>query len=84
VLAAAVCLVSGAAAQSGGGTYRLDPMTVAAGGGSASGGAYRLSGTLGQPAAATLSGSSYVLHDGFWGPVSGETGDAIFADGFDP
>jgi hypothetical protein len=80
---AIACLAGAAAAQSGGGPYRVDPATIASGGGTASGGTYHLSGTLGQPAAVTLSGSSYVLHDGFWGPASDGTGDAIFADGFD-
>ncbi|HEY0230449.1 MAG TPA: hypothetical protein VGC55_04275 [Dokdonella sp.] len=81
--AAVAGLAGGAAAQSDGGSYRIDPMTIASGGGTANGGAYRLSGTLGQPAATTLTGSSYVLHDGFWAPASGTAGDTIFANGFD-
>jgi len=76
-------LASGATPHSDGGSYQLDPATIASGGGTANGGAYRLSGTLGQPAAATLTGSSYALHDGFWGPASNAVGDAIFANGFD-
>jgi hypothetical protein len=76
-------LAAGATPQSDGGPYRLEPATIASGGGSASGGGYRLDGTLGQPAAATLTGASYVLHDGFWGPASNVAGDTIFANGFD-
>ena len=76
-------LAVGATPQSDGGSYRLDPATIASGGGTSSGGVYRLSGTLGQPAAATLTGSSYALHDGFWGPASNAAGDMIFANGFD-
>ncbi|HET6546442.1 MAG TPA: hypothetical protein VFG55_06825 [Rhodanobacteraceae bacterium] len=77
--------VAVAAAQSGGGPYLIDPAAIAGGGGTSSGGAYRLSGTFGQPATARLSGSAYVLHDGFWAPSPGSSPiDPVFADGFDP
>ncbi|MFI4970961.1 MAG: hypothetical protein ACHP7D_12220 [Lysobacterales bacterium] len=70
-------------AQSSGGTFVIDPATVAGGGATLSGGAFQLSGTLGQPATATLSASTYRLYDGFWAPAS-PLGDLIFANGFDP
>lgn len=77
--------VAVAGAQSGGGPYRIDPAAIAGGGGTSTGDAYRLSGTFGQPATTRLSGSAYVLHDGFWAPAPGSApSDLIFADGFDP
>jgi hypothetical protein len=85
LIAMIVCLAGSALAQSGGGSYRIDPATIAGGGGTVAGGAYSLSGTFGQTMAATLAGPSYVLHDGFWSQGSGSApGDAIFANGFDP
>ena len=70
-------------AQSSGGTFVIDPATVAGGGDTLSGGRFKLSGTIGQPATATLGASSYRLYDGFWAPAS-SLSDLIFADGFDP
>lgn len=70
-------------AQSSGGSYRVDPSTIASGGGTASGGTFRLSGTLGQTATSTMSASSYRFHGGFWAPT-GSSSDVIFTNGFDP
>ena len=85
LLATLVCLAGAVAAQSGGGDYRIDTATVAAGGDTSTGGTYRLDATLGQHAAATLASAPYVINDGFWGPASGSApGDAVFANGFDP
>jgi len=69
----------GASAQSSGGSYRIDPATIASGGGTLSGGAFRLSGTFGQAQSSTLSEAGYRFYGGFWAPAS----DVIFENGFD-
>ena len=72
--------VSGAAAQSSDGPYRIAPAAVVNGAGTLSGGAYQLSGTLGQAQVSTSAAAGYRLYSGFWAPTS----DVIFANGFDP
>jgi len=72
-------LMWGAGAHSVDGPYRVEPSTVANGGGRLAGGAFQLSGTIGQAQTSTLSGSGYRFYGGFWAPAS----DAIFANGFD-
>jgi hypothetical protein len=69
----------GVGAQSNGGPYRIEPASIANGGGTLAGGSFQLSGTLGQAQTSTLSGSQYRFHGGFWAPPS----DTIFASGFD-
>jgi len=71
--------LSGAAAQSSGGPYRIAPAAVANGGGTLSGGAYQHGGTLGQSPISTSAAAGYRLYSGFWAPAS----DVIFANGFD-
>jgi hypothetical protein len=74
----------GTPAQSAGGPYVIAPVSIGSGG-TLSGGGFELRGTLGQPATATLAGTPYLLHDGFWAPASTSTpDDTIFANGFDP
>ncbi|MEM1186741.1 MAG: GC-type dockerin domain-anchored protein [Planctomycetota bacterium] len=48
----------------------IDWYTIDGGGGFSSGGGFTLRGTVGQPDAATSSGSGYALVGGFWGAVS--------------
>ncbi|HET6545137.1 MAG TPA: hypothetical protein VFG55_00140 [Rhodanobacteraceae bacterium] len=75
---------AGAGAQSGGGPYRVDPVTIAnGGGGTASGGTFRLSGTFGQATTSTLAAADYRFYGGFWAPL-GPASDGIFANGFEP
>ena len=81
-LAAIGAFAASARAQSGG-PYRIDPAVIAGGGATLSGGQFCLSGTIGQPATATLSASTYRLYDGFWAAASPNS-DLIFANGFDP
>ena len=80
----ATIVLADAAAQSGGGPYRIDPVAIAAGGGPVTGAGFQLSSTLGQTAASTLSGGQYRMFDGFWNPVGGAISDVIFRNGFDP
>jgi len=71
-------------AQSSGGSYAIPSSVIAGGGDPIAGGSYQITSTLGQPATAILSGSTYVIVDGFWSPVGGAAlGDSIFADGFE-
>lgn len=44
--------------------------TIAAGGGTSTNGTLSITGTIGQPAAATLSGGNFTLVGGFWGVVA--------------
>lgn len=72
-----------ASAQSSGGQYTIKSVVIAGGGGSIAGGAYQITSTMGQAATSVLSGSSYVMFDGFWSPVGGGLGDIIFINGFE-
>ena len=57
-------LVGGAALAASG--FSLPRWVIPGGGGSSAGDSYDLSGSIGQPAAGTLSGGTYVLNGGFW------------------
>jgi hypothetical protein len=71
-------------AQSSGGQYRIDPVTLPGGGGPIAGGNYQITSSLGQPATGVLRGASYLVFGGFWSPVGDFTGgDSIFSSGFD-
>ncbi len=82
-----VALVIGASfvadtlAQSSGGQYDISSVVIAGGGSPIAGGTYQITSTLGQAATTTLTGASYVIVDGFWGPVGAS--DFIFVDGFE-
>ncbi|HJU38755.1 MAG TPA: hypothetical protein VJ724_04225 [Tahibacter sp.] len=73
-------LVAGSAPMAPSGPpYRIGQYTVAAAARS-TGGVYALTGTVGQPDAGTLAGGRFAIYGGFWAP---DTGDRLFADGFD-
>jgi hypothetical protein len=73
-----------AAAQSSGGSFRIERSVIAGGGGLLGGGAFQLSGTVGQNATTHLSGSRFGFDAGFWpGPADSPT-DSIFANSFEP
>jgi hypothetical protein len=62
--------ISQVKAQSGGG-YDLTWNTISGGGATFStGGGYVLGSSIGQPAADSSSGGSYILHGGFWNGVN--------------
>ncbi len=82
-IAAAMGGTVAALAASSGGPYAIESSVIAAGGTTLAGGAFRLDGTVGQVAAARLSGSGFSLNTGFWAP-QGTAPDRIFSDGFDP
>lgn len=50
-------------------SYKLEPITIAGGGGRSTGGTYEAVGTIGQPAAGLLAGGTFTLSGGFWGAV---------------
>ena len=66
---AAVFLLTSSALASSGTSYQLSWYTVDGGGGTSVGGGYSLSGTAGQADAGMLSGGTYTLAGGFWGPL---------------
>lgn len=68
VAAAAITIAAATAvfAQAGGG-YDLSWSKLTGGGGTSSAGSYTLHGSIGQPMAGTVSGSGYVIDNGFWG-----------------
>ena len=62
----ALATTLGSAALSAQAQYTIDTFAIDGGGGTSSGGKFTLSGTIGQPAAGTLTGGSYVVQSGFW------------------
>ena len=76
-LAIAAVAATHALAQSSGGAFRIDSVTLAPGG-TQSGGSFSLHGTFGQPLAGTASGGTYALNAGAIG-----TADSIFHNGFE-
>lgn len=75
-----------ALAQSGSASFNVPRQSIDAGAGRAASSAYTLHGTLGQPdAGAAASSASFSLRGGFHvaGAVA-PTGDALFANGFEP
>lgn len=51
-----------------GGTFAIPWWSVDNGGGDSSGPTFRVRGTIGQPDAGQLTGSTYGIDGGFWGP----------------
>jgi hypothetical protein len=82
---AAWLLASVALAQvPSGGPYRLPKQVIAGGGERASGGSYQLTGTVGQSTTASITGSAYVLQQGFHSSTNtGSAPDPIFRNGFE-
>lgn len=56
-----------------GGTFAIPWWSVDGGGGDSSGHTFRIRGTIGQPDAGQLSGSTYGIYGGFWGPLAATT-----------
>ncbi len=77
----AVSIIAAAAplalAQSSGGSFRIDAVTLTPGG-TVAGGAFSLKGNFGQPLAGPASGGAYALNAGAIG-----TADSIFHNGFE-
>ncbi len=76
-LAIVAAAATQALAQSTGGAFRIDSVTLTPGG-TLAGGAFSLKGNFGQPLAGAASGGAYALNAGAIG-----TADSIFHNGFE-
>jgi hypothetical protein len=48
----------------------IEWFTIDGGGGASTGGSFVLQATIGQPDAGTMSGGTFTLYGGFWGPIA--------------
>jgi hypothetical protein len=73
---------TGPRAQSGG-SFAIVRSTIDGGGGASSGTPYRVVSSVGQADAHYSEGSGFAVRGGFWGAPVSDSGDRIFADGFE-